>query len=165
MAALAADANASTVGAVRTQGFSCNAADTFYRGSLVYIDTAGGVQVTFATGDIALGYSPKQQVTTAAAQEVEVVTEGFMWLPVGTNVAAADEGDWLINDGPTNTDNPGDLVTAGDITLASGDMICGRILRVTSSQMLIYIGPMFMGCVYFTNGTPANYSGWGLELA
>ena len=164
MAALAADAYCETVGNYRSQKYSANAADTYYRGSLVYTDSAGGAQLTYAAGDIALGYSPKKQVM-AASGEVEVITEGYLWLPIGTNIDANDEGDWLINDGPTSTDNPADLESAGDLTLASGDMICGRIMRCTTSHMLIYINPMFMGCVYFTNGTPANYSGWGKELA
>lgn len=164
MAALAADTYCETVGPVRIQKYYNNAADTIYRGALVYHDSAGGAQVTYAAGDVALGYSPKKQ-TLAVGDEMEVITEGFLWLPLGTNIAAADEGDWLINDGPTSTDNPGDLVSAGDITLASGDMICGKIQRATSTHMLIYINPMWMGCVYFTNGTPANYSGWGKELA
>jgi len=163
MAAMTADAYCSTVGNITTLQFKANA-DTFYQGAICYADSAGEVQPTYASGDVAIGISPIQQVA-AQDTEVKLIVAGAVWLPVGTSIAAADEGDWLCNDGPADTDNPADMESAGDLTLAAGDMIIGKIMRVTASQMLIWLDPNMMGCVYFTNGTPANYSGWGKELA
>lgn len=146
MASLAADVNVSVLGVPVYGGFSCNAADTFYQGAIVYIDTGGGCQVTWATGDRPLGICTKQQVTTAASEIVEVLIDGYVWLPVGTAIAAADEGDYLIADvSATPTDNPADMVGYGDTVasdvLADNDAVVGRILRVTATQMLVRIGP------------------------
>lgn len=152
MAALAADVNCHAVGKTRNVQLSCNAADTFYRGAIAFTDTGGGVQVTWAAGDRPIGVVPYQQTTTAASQEVEVITEGLVWLPVGTNVAAADEGDLLLLDADgTTTDNPADLVAAGDITIAAGDMVVGRIVRATSTEMLVYISPALTGSLGTAN--------------
>ena len=141
MAALAADANASIVGVPTIITFKANAADTYFKGSIVYADTAGGCQVTAAAGDRVLGISPKKQVV-ALGDEVAVLVEGWVWLPVGTNIAAEDENDVLVNDGPTDTDNPADMVSHDDITLAANDAAVGVIKRVTSTQMLVRIGEM-----------------------
>lgn len=141
MAALAADINVSSLGTPLKAEFSCNAADTHYQGSIVYVDTAGGAQVTAAAGDRVVGISTTKQVTTAAGQLIEVYINGLFWVPLGTNIAAADEGERLVSDGPTNSDNFADMVAAGDITLAANDACVGRIIRVTATQMLIAIGP------------------------
>jgi hypothetical protein len=162
MAALAADTNGSIVGTPVIAKFSANAADTFYRGAIVYIDTAGGAQVTYATGDRPLGISPKNQVIAAAADEVEVLIEGLVWLPVGAAVAAADEGELLIADvSATPTDNPADMVSFGDTVasdvLADNDAVVGRILRVTATQMLVRIGGGWTGALYINIATtPAS---------
>jgi hypothetical protein len=141
MAALAADVNCSTVGHVITAPFSNNVADIYYRGSIVYIDTAGGAQVVPAAGDMAIGISPKKQ-DVAAGAIVDVLIFGLVWLPLGSNIAAADEGDIAMLDiSAIQSDNPADLVAQGDITLAANDVSVGRIMRCTSTQMLIFIGP------------------------
>ena len=147
MGALAADANLSTVGDVITLPFSANAADTFYRGSIVYTDAAGGVQVTYAsTVDRALGISPKTQTAAGAGSIVEVIVFGAIWLPIGSGIAAADEGDRLMVDiSATSSDNPADCVSMTDMTEATGDMILGQILRVTTAQMLVFLSPGFTG--------------------
>ena len=155
MAALAADVNVSFIGSYKSVPLSANAADTYYKGAIVYIDTGGGVQVTAAAGDRPVGIVPYKQVITAAAQSVEVVVDALVWLPVGTNIAAADEGDYLVNDGPTDTDNPADLVAGLDITAAANDAVVGKILKVTSTQMLVSIHPSFTGHLYVAT------AGWG----
>lgn len=161
MAALAQDVNASTVGPTTTIKMLSNGADTYYRGALLYQDAAtGGVQPTWGSGDIAVGFSPTNQVTTASGEEVAVVIQGAIWLPVGTALAVDDEGDYLMNDGPANTDNPADLESASDLTLADGDMYIGRILRVTSTQMLIFLSPGLTGMLH--NTSPTN--GWGQHI-
>lgn len=66
-----------------------------------------------------------------------------MWVPVGTNIAAEDEGDPLVMEVGTVTDNPADCVSGepeGDVALTEDDMYVGRILRATATQMLIAIG-------------------------
>lgn len=152
MAALAADVQCSTAGKTTNVQLSCNAADTFYKGAIVFVDTGGGAQVTWAAGDRPVGICPYKQTTTAASQEVEVIVEGLVWLPLGTNIAAADEGDLLLLDADgTTTDNPGDMVAAGDITIAAGDMVIGRIVRVTSSAMLVNINPALTGAIGTAN--------------
>lgn len=138
MAALAADVNCSAVGKYSSTQFSANGADTFYRGAIVFCDTGGGLQAVPAAGDRVIGVIPYQQTTTASGDEVEVVVKGQVWLPVGTNIAAADEGELLALDiGSTQSDNPADFVSLGDITPANNDAIVGTILRVTSTEMLI----------------------------
>lgn len=144
MAALAADVNGSLVGNYRSAQFVANAADTYFRGSIVYADTLGGCQVTAATNDRVLGYSPRNQVV-AAGDLVEVVTSGQVWLPVGTGITASDEGEILVNDGPVDSDNPADMKAAGDITLAAADAAIGRIKRVTATQMLVELGNLTGG--------------------
>lgn len=141
MAALDADIYISTQGQVVTKNFKANAAGTYYQGAVVFIDTGGGVQVVPAAGDMAIGISPTKQVVSAS-DEVNVIIFGVVGMPIGTNIAAADEGDLCCLDiGSTQSDNPADFVAAGDITPAANDTVLGRILRVTSSQMEIFIGP------------------------
>ena len=152
MAALAADVQCSVTGTSRNAVLSCNAADTFYKGAIVFTDTAGGAQVTWAAGDRPVGVCPYQQTTTAASQNVEVIVEGLVWLPIGANVSAADEGDLLLLDADgTADDNPASMVAAGDITIAAGDVVVGRIVRVTSSAMLVYISPALTGALGTAN--------------
>lgn len=136
MAALAADAYMEAlVGFCSTQ-FVANATDIYYRGAIVFNDTGGGAQVTAAAGDQALGISPKYQSVTAG-DLVEVIIGGFVWLPVGTNVSAADEGKLAKLPAAGLTDNPGDAVSQGDVAMAANDIVIGRIMRVTTSRMLI----------------------------
>lgn len=147
MGVLTADINLSTVGKVITAPFSANAADTFYRGAIVFTDADGGVQVTYAaTLDRCLGISPKTQVTTAAADVVEVIIYGALWVPIGSGISAADEGDYLMVDASeTSSDNVADAVSLTDMTQAQHDMVLGQILRVTATQMLIFLSPGFTG--------------------
>ena len=156
--ALTADANFSSIGTPLKAPFSCNAADTFYQGAIVFTDAGGGVQVTHAaTLDRVLGISPKQQVTTAAADIVEVYVKGTFWVPVGSNISAADEGDMLMLDASeTSTDDFADTVAmmdTGTYTAAIHDSVVGQILRVTSTQMLIHLLPGFTGRALVTTTT------------
>ncbi len=144
MSALAADVGGATSGISLTVPLKANAADTYYRGSIVYIDTGGGAQLTVAAGDRVAGISTEQK-TVAVGDLVEVLIFGAVWLPVGTNVAAADEGEYLVNDGATDSDNPADMVSFGDITPAANDAIVGKILRVEGSEMLVAITPGVTG--------------------
>lgn len=147
MAALAANAYVSTKGPISVSKFKANAADEYFAGAIVYADTAGGCQVTAAAGDRVLGICRKYH-NASAGDEIEVITRGTVVLPIGTNIAAADEGEILVNDGPTSTDNPGDLVAGGDITLATNDAAVGRIKRVTTSRMEVELGGGLTGAVY-----------------
>ena len=147
MAVLAADKNVSSIGASTITGFAVNVADTYYRGAIVYVDTGGGSQVVPVAGDRCLGISPKKQVL-ATTDLAEVLVSGVIWLPVGTAVEAEDEGDLLILDiSATQSDNPSDLVSAGDTTLGADDVAVGTILKVTATQMLVRIGD-FTGRLY-----------------
>ena len=149
MAVLAADVNISAVGDTRNTQFSANGADTYFKGAIVYSDTGGGLQALPAAGDRCVGVIPYKQVVTAAGDEVEVIVEGLIWMPIGTaNISAADEGDILCCDiSGTLSDNPGDMVSAIDITIAANDIAVGRILRVTTTQMLIGITPGLTGSI------------------
>jgi len=141
MGVLTADLNVSGVGPQITLPFVANAADTYYRGAIVWIDTAGGVQVTWGAGDRAIGYSPKKQ-TPAVGDLVEVVVFGAAWFPAITGVAAGDEGNTIVFDADTPpTDNIDDADSGEGITEAAGDIRVGRIMRYTASKTLV----MFTG--------------------
>lgn len=146
MAALTGDINCTTLGTPDKATFSANGADTFHRGAIVWIDTGGGVQSVPAAGDRVLGISCRKQVTTAAGQEVEVYVEGEFWVPVGANITASDEGDYLMADADgTFTDNFSDTVSATDITIAENDAVVGQILRMKTGVMLVSITPGITG--------------------
>lgn len=148
MAPLAAGVQCAASGKYASGPYSCNGADVFYAGAIVFVDTAGGMQAVPAAGDRVLGVIPYTQTTTAAGQLVEVTTKGDVWLPLGTAIAAADEGELLILDiGTTQSDNPADFVAAGDTVLAANDAAVGRIKRVTSTQMQISLGEL-TGAIY-----------------
>lgn len=156
MAALAANTNCSFVGNPCIVKLTANAADTYYKGAIVYVDTGGGAQVTYAAGDRPVGISTKEQ-TVSAGDSVEVMVDGFAWLPIGTNIAAADEGELLVNDANGaggNTDNPADMEAAGDITPAANDACVGVIKKVETARMLVHIGPR-TGDLYVAT------AGWG----
>jgi hypothetical protein len=156
MAALSADIQMSTIeNTIVSIKMSANAADTYYKGSVVFIDEAGGVQLTAAgtSADVPLGISPKNQVIAAAGDMVEVIVQGMVWVPVGTNIAAADEGRLAVCDNDALTDNPADLISWAD-AVAANDMVFGRILRVSGTQMLLGFGPPLTGaCVRADTGT------------
>lgn len=143
MALLAADVNISFVGPVTIAPLVANIADTYFQGSLVSSVAAGNVTCVSATAQSPMGISPKQQVV-AAGGLVEVVVSGLVWMPLGSAITIADEGDILVYDtsAATTSDNPADTVSGLDITAATGDGIWGRIIRCTSTQMLIEFGSL-----------------------
>ena len=154
MAALAADLNTESFGNYISIPMSANAADTFYQGAVVFVDNAGGVQVTWAASDRPIGISPKKQVTTGAGDLVEVVIFGCIAFPSITGVAAADEGNTLVFDADTPpTDNIDDADSSEGTTEAAGDMRVGRIMRVTSSQCFVLIGGITGSMSVGTAGT------------
>lgn len=143
MAVLAADINVAAVGVPRIAGgFSANAADTYFKGSIVWIDTGGGVQVTAAAGDRVLGVSTKNQVIAAVGDPVEVAVDGLFWFySVPSGIAAADEGAFLLFDADgTLSDNIADTDSTEAITEAANDCIVGRLLKVETGRMLVHIG-------------------------
>lgn len=146
MGALTGDVYVTTIGAADRAGFSANGADTFYKGALVFIDTNGGVQSVPAAGDRCLGVSAFKQVTTVAGQEIEVFFEGLFWVPLGSGITAADEGDYLMMTAAgTLSDNFADTVSATDVPIDVNDLIIGQIVRVKAASMLIGIEPGFTG--------------------
>lgn len=155
MAALSADINIETVGAIERRSFSANAVDVFYQGAIVYIDTGGGAQCTAAAGDRAVGVCLTRQTIGAIGDLVHVMTHGDIWVPLGTNIAAEDENDILVNDGPTDTDNFADMVSHDDITLAANDAAIGRILKVEAARMLVRIGTVTGQIIVNFATTPA----------
>ena len=146
MAALTKDSIFRYLGNPVKMSFSSNQAATapFYAGSLVYIDTAGGVQSVPAVADIFIGISPKQQAVAIGA-EVEVLVDGIFLLPLGGSITAANEGDVLIHDvSATQSDNPTDTAAYAATTVAVGgssDQIIGDILRVTTEGMWVKLTP------------------------
>ncbi len=139
MALVSADVNVETIGPIASMGFSANAADTYFRGAIVWIDTGGGAQVgTMGAGDVPLGISLKNQVIATAGDEVEVCIAGLVGLP--TALAATDEGGRIGFDAGTITDNIADAVMISGLTIADNDVILGRLLRVRNSLGFIQIG-------------------------
>ena len=140
MALVSADVNVETEGSIRLFGFSANAADTYFRGAIVWVDTGGGVNAgTMATGDFPIGVCLKRQVIATAGDEVEVCIDGVIGLP--TALAVTDEGFTLGFDASgTITDNIADAVLLSGLTLADDDTILGRLLRVRSGLGYIHIG-------------------------
>lgn len=155
MAVLSADVNLSFVGPTRSVGLAVNVADIYYQGSIVFIDTGGGSQVLPASADPAVGISPKKQ-TLATTDLAEVVVEAMCWMPLATGLTASSEGDWLVHDvSATQSDNPVDMVAGLAITAAAGDTIIGRIIKVETARMLIWISPSITGTQYVAT------AGWG----
>ncbi len=141
MAALAESLQISVVGESISVQLVANAADTYYRGACVYIDNAGGCQVTGASGDVIGGICPREQ-TVAAGDLVEVIVSGCVWLPLTSNLAATDEGLMLHMDVAGLTDNPDDADSTAGNAAAAADVSIGRILRFTAAQTLIRLEPM-----------------------
>ena len=144
MANLAADINIDTFGPVTEVPFSANAAATYYRGAIAFVDTAGGVQVgTQGIGDRPIGVVLRQQVIAAIADQVEVCIAGVVAFPVSSQLAAADEGNIVFFDSSgTLTDNIDDAIfdSTDQEAPAANDCIVGKLLRVTSTQMFIQFG-------------------------
>lgn len=157
MAALAADINVSSIGPVVTIQMPA-IADTFYQGAFVYIlDAGGNVSPVPVTTSICLGLSPTQQVVGTAGDLIQVAIQGYFWMPVGTNIAAEDEGNLLMMDvSGTLSDNPADLVSVapGDVAIAATDIIVGRLIRVSSPNMLVAVN--FGGVTGFTGAADAT---------
>ena len=158
MAVLAADINVSTFGTPTKLSFSANVADTYFKGAVVFIDDAGGVQVVPAAGDRCAGIASKNQVIATAADEVEVYVDGYFEMPLGTNIAAADEGNFIgLDIGTTQSDNIADFVSleiaADDVAIAVNDCVLGRIIRVKAASMIVCIHPALMGKYEATAGS------------
>lgn len=153
MAAMSENANISVVGGACIVPMVANATDVYYAGAIVYIDDAGGAQVTTTiAADTAAGICPNYQSVTAG-DEVEVLIEGALWIPTPTGIAAADEGHWLCIDATGATDNLDDCDSSEGLTLADNDMIVGKILRVDSSRgTLIYISATHIGLRFDVTG-------------
>lgn len=160
MAVLAADQYLEVVGPFVEVPLVSNAADTYFQGSIVYWDqSTGGVQALNAASDRCAGICIKQQ-TVAASGEVSVMIWGHIWMPLGTNIAAEDEGDHIVMDAGTASDNITQAQSAGpegDVALAVDDIFIGRILRVVSPRMLVAIGHQMTGHIAAATTTNA----WG----
>ncbi len=142
MAALDEDAQISTVGEGISVQLVANAADTYYRGAVVFIDTGGGAQVTAAAADAVAGICPRQQ-TVAAGDLVEVIVHGAVWIPTPSGVAsAAEENLALMMPIGAATDNPADADSSAiGAGLQANDMLIGRILRYTTANCLVLLQP------------------------
>lgn len=153
MAALAANLNISTLGTPITVPLIANATDIYYRGAVVFIDAAGGAQVTWAAGDRPIGICPKY-ISATAGDTIPVVVFGVIWFPAITGIAASDEGNTLLFDADTPpTDNIDDADSSEGIAEAAGDMRVGRILRYTAAQTLVMIGGITGSSSVGTAGT------------
>jgi len=142
MAALAVDSKFLFKGSPTKHVFSGNVADIHYGGALLFTDTGGGVQAVPAAGDTFAGIVCYQQTVVTAGDPVEAYVDGLFLLPLGTNIAAADEGDLAIIDiSGTLSDNPTDIVANLDVTGAANDICVGRIIQVTSEGMWVKIEP------------------------
>jgi hypothetical protein len=151
---LAADVLCSSYGVPIKVGLSANGADTFYRGALVHVDTGGGVQSVPAAGDRCIGISPEKQVTKTAGDTVQVIVDGLVWLPIGSGISVADEGDFLVMDISAQlTDNPTECKALADITPVQNDCVIGQILKVETSRMLIAIIPGITGRIMAATAT------------
>jgi hypothetical protein len=141
MAALTQDANACQVGGggVKVVG-PAHQADTFYAGALLFalnVHTTGKVSCvpTSGTAERFLGICSKRQVTTAADQLVEYFVGGVFLFPAIASIDATEIGSFLVADkSGTISDNPADLVAAGDITPLTGDCVIGRIVGLDGSS-------------------------------
>ena len=140
MAALTANVNVSSEGTPKKSSAAANAADTFFAGAIVWSDTGGGVQVTAAAGDRPVGICSEKQIVSAG-DLVEYYTFGDFWFPAGS-ITAADELDRIGFDAATLTDNIADAVNVTGLTLATNDVVLGKIMRVANSRMLIHIGDL-----------------------
>lgn len=142
MAAMTEDANISAVGPVTTISMPA-IADTFYQGSLVFVLTGGGnvTNIPVNSGDNqCVGICLKQQTIANAGDSLEVAVVGLFWLPLSGNVATADAMSILyMDDSATLSDNPADLENNIQIPLVAQDIIVGRVIRITSTQMLVAI--------------------------
>jgi hypothetical protein len=142
MAALAADSPYRYKGSPTKHVFSGNVADIHYGGALLFIDTGGGVQAVPAAGDYFAGIVTVKQTVVNAGDPVEAFIDGLFFFPLGTNIAAADEGDLAIIDiSGTLSDNPTDLVSNLDATGAVGDIVIGRIYQVLADGMWVKLEP------------------------
>ena len=140
MGALTADLNMSTFGDVVTLGLYANVAETYYRGSLVFADAAGGVQKTPDGTDYFVGISPSKQVIANVGDSVEVVVEGFVELPIPTGLAATDEGIlFYVDVGGTLSDNIADCVVQTDTAIANADTIVGRVFKYNTTTCIFKI--------------------------
>jgi predicted RecA/RadA family phage recombinase len=141
MAVLAADINVNYRGNPTKFDFLCTAADIYYAGALVFIiKGTGKVQPLAAANYNFAGICCKQVTTTAAGQAVECFIDGIFEVPLGANIAAADEGDILLMDASgTLSDNPADLVANLDVTGVVTDVCVARLLQAKTATMWIQL--------------------------
>lgn len=134
MAALSADIMLPTYGDAMPIDVPCNAAGTFFNGQCVFVDaTSGKAVVTPGSADRFIGFSAKNQTTTAADQLIQVYVDGIFGVLVsGSN--AADIGKTCCVDNSAITNNPSDLVVTTDITEAVSDRAIGTVLSFHSSR-------------------------------
>lgn len=132
-----------------------DAADIFYAGAIVWGKEAGRVTCAPASGDRPIGIVTRQQTTLAAGDPVEYYCFGLFQFPALSGVTVADIGELAVFDVSVNvTDNPADVLSGEDVTLAANDAIIGRIVSFLdndSSKPLVLIGGM-TGMLYDATG-------------
>ena len=140
MAVLAVDANVSLVGGGTKVSGPAHQADIFYAGAILFalnVGTTGKISCVPTSGvnERFIGICSKKQTTTAADQLVEYYVGGIFLFPTIAAIASTDIGSWLVCDkSGTASDNPADLVFAGDITPVTGDAVIGRIVGMDGSS-------------------------------
>lgn len=133
MAALTADVDHPHKGSLDQYKLSIPAvaADTFYKGALVYGDATNGLcQVSVpAAGDVLLGVCAKQ-VVAAIGDPVDIYAGG-LWALTKSTPTEADVGCAMFQDvNVAPTDNPADAITLEDSALEADDILIGKILAV-----------------------------------
>ncbi len=155
MSALTADVHHPRRGATKKIVVKAIGADTFFAGALIFADSANGkAQAVPAANDHFLGIVVKQVVATAADDLIEVYSEGEFSLAFA-GAAEADVGDAVVIDASgAKTDNPEDIVSAADATIAAGDILVGRCVGLneeTAAQGWVEL---------HKGGGVANVLGW-----
>lgn len=143
MAALTRNALISRMGGGTKVVGPAHQADIFYGGAMLFalnVGTTGKVSCVPTSGinERFLGICSKKQTTLAADELVEYYVGGTWLFPAIASVGAADIGHFLVCDkSGTPSDNPADLVSAVDITAATGDAVIGRVVGMDASSNLV----------------------------
>jgi len=117
------------------------AADTYYKGALVFWDATSGLATTdgIADDDIFIGICAKQQVIAAASDLVEVAISGI-WEFLNSNAAIAESGEIVFHDNSADSNSPADLDTATGITEESGeDNMVGTMIWTDGTTMRLWL--------------------------